>query len=494
MRLFATPSYEEWMFLGIIFFLVAVLITTAEIIRRLLDGGSEITRKFVHIIVGILMVCAPYLFESGVPAVMISAIMVIITFLSIRFDFLKSLHASGRTSYGTTYHPLAFLILVLLFWDSSPTILSISILILAVPDALAAIAGQYISSPKFLNIGDDKKTIEGTVTMFVSTAVCIFASLQFFNVQTEMPIIILAIVTSLFATGWELISFKGSDNISVPLGTAFMLHYFFTAIPHHHPGQMVTATVLASIIGIISYRLKYLSLSGSIATFLLATIIYGIGGWEWTVPIFVFFIASSLLSKYGKSRKRRFELMFDKSDKRDAGQVAANGGIAGIIILVWYLFPERTELYLFYLGAIAAVTADTWGTEIGTLMKGKPRSIVTFKTVEPGTSGGVSAAGLAGGIAGALLIVLSASMVRSDLLSVFNIAAVVFAGFAGSIVDSILGATLQAQYQTPEGKRTERAIVNGMPTQLILGYRWMTNDIVNWLCALSGAAIMYFLL
>ncbi len=494
MRLFTTPTSDEWFFLGIIFFLVVVLITTAEIVRRLLNGGTEFTRKFVHVIVGILMVCAPYLFTSGVPVMMISVMMVAVTFFSIRFDFLKSLHATGRTSYGTMYHPLAFLILVILFWDSSPTILSISILILAVPDALAAMAGQYVRSPHYLKVGDDKKTAEGTVTMFVSTLVCIILSTSFFGIETGMPILTVAIMISLFAAGWELISFKGSDNLTVPLGTAFMLHYFFTASPYHIPEQMVTAVILASVVGIASYYFKFLSLGGSIGTFLLATVMYGVGGWEWTGPIFIFFVFSSLLSKYGKSRKKKFEMMFDKSDKRDAGQVAANGGIAGIIILLWYAFPDNSILYSLYLATVAAVTADTWGTEIGTLMKGNPRSIVTLRQVEPGTSGGVSVAGLAGGAAGALLIAFSACIVKSGQFSLKNIATIVVAGVVGSLVDSLLGATLQAQYQTADGKRTERAIVNGRPAQLIYGYRWMTNDIVNWMCALSGAAVMYFLL
>ena len=99
MRLFSIPTSDEWLFLGIIFFLVGMLIGTAEIVRRLMNGGTEFTRKFVHIIVGILMVCAPYLFVSGIPAIMISSLMVILTFYSIRFDFLRSLHATGRTSY-----------------------------------------------------------------------------------------------------------------------------------------------------------------------------------------------------------------------------------------------------------------------------------------------------------------------------------------------------------------------------------------------------------
>ncbi|MFA5833986.1 MAG: DUF92 domain-containing protein [Bacteroidota bacterium] len=494
MRLFSAPTSDEWLFLAIVFFLVVLLIAAAELIRRLFNGDSEFTRKFVHIISGILMMCAPYVFYSGIPAVTIAGIMVIGTFLSIRFDFLKSIHGTDRTSYGTMYHPLSFLVLVLLFWDISPMILSISVLILAIPDALAAIIGQNVRTRHFLSIGANKKTVEGSITMFLSTVASILLGFYFFNVTAETSIIIIAVVTSLFATGWELISFKGLDNFTVPLSTAFILHYFLTISPHHVPEQLITAIALGAGIGILSYYFKFLSLSGSIATFLLATIIYGIGGWKWTVPILTFFIASSLLSKYGKSRKKKLEHIFDKTDKRDSGQVAANGGIAGIIILLWYIFPEHIELYFVYLASIAAVTADTWGTEIGTLMKGKPRSIITFQKVETGTSGGVSIIGFAGGIIGTTIVVCSACWMNSASFSVELAIALVTVGCIGSIIDSILGATIQAQYVTESGKLTEKSVVDEKPTRLVRGFRWFTNDMVNWFCAASGAATMYFLL
>ena len=260
------------------------------------------------------------------------------------------------------------------------------------------------------------------------------------------------------------------------------------------PEQLLTGIFFAVIISVVSFRFKLLSFSGSVATFLLATVIYGIGGWKWTVPILTFFIVSSLLSKFGKSRKKKFEIVFDKTDKRDAGQVAANGGVGGIIILIWYFFPERTALYYFYLASLAAVTADTWGTEIGTLWKGKPRSIISLKKVEPGTSGAISLQGIVGGIVGAFIVLLSVVAMNDSEFTVQVIAAIIFSGFVGSLADSILGATLQAQYQTSDGVLTEKKFANGEPTTFIRGFRWMNNDGVNWMCALAGALTMYLVM
>ncbi|MFA6455682.1 MAG: DUF92 domain-containing protein [Bacteroidota bacterium] len=494
MRLLFPPTSDEWLFLGIITFLVIMLISIAELVRRLLNGNSEVTRKFVHILAGILMAFAPTVFYSGIPAIMISVLAIIVAFFSVRLGYLQSLHDTERMSYGTTFHPLAFLILVVLFWDGAPHILSISILILAIPDALAAIVGKHLRSVHYFVFSTDKKTIEGSSVMFLSTFICIMIFLWKGGYTSEYPWYTIAFVTALVVAAWELVCVNGLDNLTIPLSTAFMLHYFLVPGSHHLPLQMIAAVVLAAAIGAVAYYFKFLSGSGSIATFLLAVVIYGIGGWLWTVPILAFFIASSLLSKFGKARKKKLEQIFDKSNRRDAGQVAANGGIAGFLTLLWYMYPDHTELYYCYIASIAAVTADTWGTEIGTLLKRNPRSIVTFKTVDIGTSGGVSLAGFMGGAVGAGFVVVSAATIAGSHFESTYIIPLIISGCIGSIIDSILGATVQAQYQTTEGKRTEKTSVHGVPTSLMSGFVWINNDIVNWLCAASGAAMMYFLL
>lgn len=494
MKLFSVPTSDEWLFFSVIFFLVIMLIAVAEFLRKLLNGNSEITRKAIHIVTGILMAFAPYVFSSAIPPIIIAMVAITGTFFSMRFGLLESLHDMERLSYGTIIHPLSFLILVLFFWDLSPQILSISILVLAIPDALAAIVGKHIRSPHYFAFSATQKTVEGSAAMFGSTVILILTFFWYFKIESETAWVIVAVTTALVVTAWEAACSKGWDNLAIPLSAAFMLHYFIYPSQHQMHEGMISAVILAAGIALISYYFKLLSDSGSIAVFLLASIIYGVGGWTWTIPILTFFISSSVLSKFGKNQKMKLKDAFDKTDKRDAGQVAANGGVAGCLVLLWYLFPDWTDLYLFYVASIAAVTADTWGTEIGTMMKGRPRSIISLKSVEIGTSGGVSFAGIAGGIIGASLIVLSAYAASGSIMSEQNILKLVTCGLIGSLIDSILGATLQSQYRTIDGALTEKTVVNAIPTTLVRGFVWLNNDKVNWICASSGAVSMYFLL
>ncbi len=504
MHLLSAPTNSEWIYFISILFGLGTFVVAAELIRKALHWSPEVTRKLVHIATGVLIYFAPEVFHSGIPAILLASVFIIVNYAAIRFGLLKGMHGTNRRSYGTVFYPLSFLILVLLFWESMPKIISISILVLALSDAAAAIVGENLSAPHIYFLTSDKKSVEGSLAMFATTFTIIMVFLSTsshldlnLNLNLYLDFILISFAVSLFATGWEAISSKGLDNLAIPLSVAFVLHYFLFPLAHHNDGQFLEGIVFAGAVAIASYLLRLLSLNGSAATFLLATIVFGVGGWEWGIPILTFFLLSSFLSKYGKARKSQFQLMFDKSDRRDAGQVAANGGVAGIVVLCWYFAPDMHVWYPIYLATLAAVTADTWGTEIGLFSRGLPRSITTLKEAEKGTSGAVSLIGIFGGAVGALLIALSGMIWPTGIRSVTEAGVIVLAGVLASLVDSLIGATLQSQYRcTKCGKRTERVIHCGERTTLISGLTWLNNDVVNWCCAASGALLcaLYILL
>jgi len=507
MHLLSPPTTSEWIYFSLLFLGLGTFIVVAELVRKALHWSPEVIRKLVHISTGVLIFFAPQIFNSGIPAILLAVIFISVNFAAIEFGLLKGMHGTNRHSYGTVYYPLSFLILVLLCWDTIPQIISISILVLGLSDAAAAIVGENLTPPHVYYLTSDKKTLEGSAAMFATTFLVVAFLLETsiglngtltFNFFPGLPRTLLvgfiALAVSLFATAWEAISSKGLDNLTIPLATAFVLHFFLVPFPHHHVEQFFIGLTLAVIFAAASYALRFLSSSGSVGTFILASIIFGLGGWQWTVPILAFFVLSSGLSKFGKKRKAAYQLMFEKTDTRDAGQVAANGGVAGIMMLCWYFFPEYNVWYYLYLASLAAVTADTWGTEIGLLAKSSPRSIITFKKVETGTSGAVSFVGLVGGAIGAFLIALSGNfwMTGSVVRSTFVM--IIVSGVAGSFVDSLLGATIQAKYRCEVcGKMTERTIHCGSPAHLIGGMRRMDNDAVNWACAIGGSIFFVLL-
>ncbi len=252
--------------------------------------------------------------------------------------------------------------------------------------------------------------------------------------------------------------------------------------------RILAALVLGPLIGLAAWRLRALTPGGALAAALVGGLIFGIGGLAWAAALLAFFVSSSLLSRLFRGRKAAAAEKFAKGSRRDWVQVAANGGLGAGLVVLHGLQPEADWAWPAFLGAFAAVNADTWATELGVLSSRAPFLITTGRPVEAGTSGGVSALGLLASLGGALLIALLAAF-RGGLPAFL---AAALGGLAGSLVDSLLGATVQAIYYCPlEGKETEQHPRHacGTPTHHLRGLAWLNNDLVNFAASLCGALV-----
>lgn len=252
--------------------------------------------------------------------------------------------------------------------------------------------------------------------------------------------------------------------------------------------------LLAILIASLAYRAHSLSKSGAFAAIILGAIIFGLGGIPWAVLLLTFFFTSSALSRAFKKRKQGLSEKYSKGDQRDAGQVFGNGGLAAAFVLFHYFYPDSNIGWIGFAASLAAVNADTWATELGVLNPTPPRMITDIrKRVEKGTSGGVSLVGTLASLTGSALIATLASLL-TDNWSLFL--PITLAGLAGSLFDSFLGATVQAMYFCPkDNKETEKHPLHTCGTETIhlRGWKWLTNDWVNFACGVVGAMIALFI-
>ena len=187
--------------------------------------------------------------------------------------------------------------------------------------------------------------------------------------------------------------------------------------------------------------MKWLTPRGAVAALAVGVAtVYGFG-WRGAVLLLAFFVPSSLLTRAVEGGRRRNER-----------QVIANGGIAALAALA--------GSWVWFAGALAAATADTWATEIGSHSRPPPRLITTWTRVPAGTDGGMTLLGTAGGIAGAGFMA-GVSYVLGQRAA----PAIAAAGVVGMLLDSLLGATVQQKVP------------------------WMDNDGVNLAATLTGAAV-----
>jgi uncharacterized protein (TIGR00297 family) len=247
--------------------------------------------------------------------------------------------------------------------------------------------------------------------------------------------------------------------------------------------QLAIGSAFAALVASLAYRARALSISGAVAAFAVGTIVFGSGGWRAAAVLFAFFLPSTLLTRIGRTRKRRI-LGADGGAPRNGWQVLANGGVAAVCAFAATHGDARFAGA--FAGAFAAASADTWGTEVGTLSPTAPVSIVTLRRLRTGSSGGVSALGSIATLAGSLCVAATAS-----LAGVAPFWSVATGGIAGAVLDSILGATLQAsRWCGACGCECEtRRHSCGATTELRRGIGWIENDAVNFAATLFGALV-----
>jgi uncharacterized protein (TIGR00297 family) len=247
--------------------------------------------------------------------------------------------------------------------------------------------------------------------------------------------------------------------------------------------QAAFGSAFAAIVASLAYRAHALSASGAAVAFVVGAIVFGSGGWAAAAVLFAFFVPSTILSRVGASRKRALA-GGEHQTPRNGWQVLANGGIAAICALA--ATRGGAPFAAGFAGAFAAASADTWGTEIGMLSGRPPVSILTLRPLRVGLSGGITLLGIAASLAGALCVAWAASLV-----GIAPLRSVALGGVAGAVLDSILGASLQALRWCPVcacdcETRRHRC---GTPTVLRRGVNWMENDAVNLAATLCGAIV-----
>lgn len=239
------------------------------------------------------------------------------------------------------------------------------------------------------------------------------------------------------------------------------------------------------VLCLLAWRLKWLTLGGSIVALAMAVIFHLEGPDSFLVPMWLL-VGGTLVSKLNKST--------DSEKGRTAMQVLANGGIGTICVLVAHIYSYSLVLisptfWAAYLIAFSVSICDTFSSEIGKYFSGNTYDVLAFRKVPPGLSGGVSIAGTLGGLF-ALIPVFIIEWVAFDMQLEGSLILALFA-FAGMLVDSILGSLLQAKYKDGHGNISESPL-DGYA--LYKGYRWCNNDVVNFLSVLLITALGIFLL
>lgn len=225
------------------------------------------------------------------------------------------------------------------------------------------------------------------------------------------------------------------------------------------------------------------SLSGAAGGLVVGILLWLGGDWPVWLMLTVFFVSSSLLGIPGKRLRPKVEGKHQRGSRRSWQQVAANTApmvIAALALPAAQISGSArvTQALLVAITAgFAAAASDTWAGEVGVLSSRQPRLLWGWTTVEAGQSGGVTMLGLLGALLGAATL---ASIGFLAGLTWPFVGLALACGFAASLLDSLLGATVQALYQDSSGQWTEKPFgTQGNAHLRVRGWGWMNNDVVN---------------
>lgn len=279
------------------------------------------------------------------------------------------------------------------------------------------------------------------------------------------------------------------------------------------PLRWTLSVVIPVLIATWGLKRKSVNRSGAIAGVVIGFLLT-ISNYAFLASLLAFFVSSTKATKYGSKKKESIEEDFKVGGQRNWIQVICNGGVAAEMAILYMIEIGITEsaidfrnnyvsswLSIAVLASIAGANGDTWASELGAVFsKGDPVLITSLKPVPRGTNGGVSLPGLLVSLLGGILVgvmyyaALLLFLTR-DILSFCPpqwpvILAGGLAGIFDSLVDSLLGATLQfSGINKKSGKIVERP---GPDVKYISGVAFLDNHSVNLLSSFISAIVVPF--
>lgn len=198
---------------------LGIVFLASEILHRF-KQDPELVRKVVHIGTGHVLLIAWWLhiplWLCVTAGILFSAIALFSHYTSV-FPLLNNV---GRKTYGIFYYALSITILVAFLWDSHPQYAVIGVMVMSWGDGMAALIGKRFGKHTFIYMGN-QRSLEGSFAMFATSLLvmlCIFGfthGLRLNDLKVAMPVAAIAALLEAFSPG-------GTDNLSVPLSSAFL--------------------------------------------------------------------------------------------------------------------------------------------------------------------------------------------------------------------------------------------------------------------------------
>jgi len=408
-----------------------------------------VARKVVHMAVGLMAFLVRFLGPLWSAACALAAVLFNILLLP-RIGGRKLWREAETTrgaAVGIVLYPIAVLLLILVFhWRLE--IAAAVWGVLAFGDGMASLVGMTIGRTKLP--WNPRKSWAGSAA-YVLFGTAGAAGLLLWTAPGRYDVafaVAAGLATALAGALVESIPQALDDNISVPIVAGLLLFcivlsqgHWSDAIAAGLPLRLAIGAGVNLLLAGLAYGIRGVDRSGAVMGWILGTAMWGFLGWPAWVLLLAFFVIGTGCTKLGYRRKAAAKLAQEKGGRRSARHAIANGGVAAVasVFAATTAFPMQFAMALA--GALATAAGDTAGSEIGQLWGRRTFLVTTLRPVPRGTQGAISVEGtLAGLAASALVAALGAAF---GLYPWLGAVAVTIAAFLGSVLESVIGATLE---------------------------------------------------
>lgn len=414
-------------------------------------GHSETTRQVVHMAMGGFALLLRWLPWWQAVALAVTALAFNLFVLPRARVNLYRPGDRARGVHGIIWYPIAVLLLLVSF-PRRPDIVAAAWGILAIGDGLATLAGRSIGGPRWP--WNREKTVSGSVAFAAGGAAAgVFLAWWCRPAVEASPALAFSIaapmLAAIAAALVETMPVRLDDNLSVAatagatMGLASLISIAqLPAAMEMAAARLPAALALNVLVAWAGHRARTVSAPGAVAGALIGLTIFVGTGWQGWALLLVTFIAVSVASRLGLKRKVLLGIAEDRGGRRGPGNAIANTGVAAIAAVVALTGTSPDWARLAFAAALVAGGSDTIASEIGKAWGRRTWSITSLAHVPPGTSGAMSLEGTAAGVAGALG--LGALAVALGLGPLAWLWPIVIGATAGSLLESWLGATLEA--------------------------------------------------
>jgi phytol kinase len=255
--------------LGLIVASIAMLLGIMAAVRALArryGWSPELQRKCVHIATGAYALTLPLTFSATWPVLILVALALIVMLVLRLPRFAKeglgsALHGVERESYGELLLALA---VGFVFFESTgrPVLYVLPITVLTLSDAAAALTGTRYGK-KFFQVEAGTKSHEGVAMFFLVTWIVAMVLLLLMTDIERVNVILLALVIAAFGALVEANSWRGLDNLFVPVG----IHLFLASHLQTPPVELLLlAFAFVAILMVMVSQASRLGLSAHAAS------------------------------------------------------------------------------------------------------------------------------------------------------------------------------------------------------------------------------------